>query len=183
MREKPKILASRTLARTQIFQIEALDLQFSNGRRAHFERIVGVSQGAVMIAPMQDERTILLVREYAAAVDRYDLSLPKGSIEPGEDLLATANREIREEIGLAARDLRILRGFSMAPGYLDHTTHLVLARDLYPARLPGDEPEELEVVPWHLDRLEELLALPEVTEARSIAALFLVREILDKARS
>jgi ADP-ribose diphosphatase len=54
----------------------------------------------------------------------------------------------------------------------------VLAQDLYPERLQGDEPEELEVVPWRMDELHLLLARDDVTEGRSIAALFMAREYL-----
>jgi ADP-ribose diphosphatase len=60
---------------------------------------------------------------------------------------------------------------------------VVLARDLYPDRLPGDEPETIEVVPWRLDDLEGLLARGDFTEARSIAAFYRVRELLLKTPS
>ena len=69
---------------------------------------------------------------------------------------------------------------TVAPGYLSHTTHIVLARELYPSRLAGDEPEPIEVVPWRLEELDGLLADPDFTEARSIAALFLVRRHLGR---
>ena len=59
-------------------------------------------------------------------------------------------------------------------------TQLVLARDLYPERLAGDEPEELEIVPWKLDALDELILREDFSEGRSIAALFMVREWLRK---
>jgi ADP-ribose diphosphatase len=52
----------------------------------------------------------------------------------------------------------------------------VLGEELYEQRLEGDEPEEVEVIPWKLSELSSLLAHPEMTEARSIAALFMVRE-------
>jgi ADP-ribose diphosphatase len=61
---------------------------------------------------------------------------------------------------------------------LEHTTEIVVAEDLYAEKLPGDEPEELEVVPWRLDKLDELLAGGECTEARSIAALYLTLHYL-----
>jgi ADP-ribose diphosphatase len=57
---------------------------------------------------------------------------------------------------------------------------LVIAKDLYPEKLQGDEPEPLEVIPWSLDNLEELLVHPEFYEARSIAALLLVAKHYDK---
>ena len=72
----------------------------------------------------------------------------------------------------------MLRTLTLSPAYMSHQTHLVLARDLYPQRLPGDEPEELEVVPWKLDALHELMLREDFSEGRSIAALFIAREWL-----
>ncbi len=177
MAAKPRIIERRLVARTRIFRVEEIELAFSNGNRRHFERILG-GRGSVLIVPMPDARTLLLVREYAAGTDRYELGFPKGIVEPGEDLLEAAGREIREEIGFGSRDLRLLHQVSLAPGYIQHETHLVLARELYPERAPGDEPEPIEVVPWDLGDLDALLTREDFTEARSIAALFLVRRFL-----
>ena len=60
---------------------------------------------------------------------------------------------------------------------MGHHTNLLLARDLYPATQPGDEPEPLEVVPWKLNRLDELIAGNECTEGRSLLALYMVRDL------
>jgi len=76
-----------------------------------------------------------------------------------------------------------VQSVTLAPGYLRHTTHIVLARDLYPDPLPGDEPEPIEVVPWALDRADELLGREDFTEARSIAALYRVRDLLRDERT
>lgn len=175
---KPTILNSQTLARTRLFHIEQVELRFANGVETRYERLLGSPQGSVLIVPMLDDDTFLLVREYAAGIDRYELSLPKGRIETGEELLAAANREIAEEVGYAARDLYHLTSFSLAPGYLGHFTHIVLARDLYRQTQPGDEPEPLEVVPWRMDDLHTLFGRDDCTEARTIAALFMAREYL-----
>lgn len=155
-----------------------MDLEFSNGVRTRYERLVGGGRGAVAIAAMPDPETVLLIREYAAGTDRYELGLPKGKIEPGEDILTAANREIMEELGYASRRLTALGAFSLAPGYMSHTTHLVLAQELYEQRIPGDEPEEIEVVAWPIRDLGRLVARDDCSEARSIAGLFIVREHL-----
>jgi ADP-ribose diphosphatase len=178
MPSKPEILSIRTVAASRLFAVEELDLRFSNGSRARFERLRPGGRGAVLIVPMPDADTVLLIREYAAGVDRYELGLPKGLMEQGEDVETAANREIMEEIGFGAERLERLTCLSIAPGYLGHRTHVVLARNLYPKRLPGDEPEEIEVVPWRLSCLEALLERDDFSEARSIAALFLARERL-----
>jgi ADP-ribose diphosphatase len=162
--------------------VEQVDLEFSNGNRRCFERVLG-GRGSVLIVPMKDARTLLLVREYAAGTDRYELGFPKGIIEPGEDPLEAAGREVREEVGFGARDLRLIQGVSLAPGYIQHQTSLVLARDLYPDWAQGDEPEPIEVVPWPLDEMDSLLGRDDFTEARSIAALFLVKVFLDRERT
>ena len=72
--------------------------------------------------------------------------------------------------------------FSLAPGYMTHITHIVLARDLYEERLPGDEPEELDVVPWPLSDLKSLADRDDCTEGRSIAALYYARDYLENEK-
>lgn len=176
MNSKPQILNVKTVAESRLFRIEQVGLRFANGVERVYERLQGAADGAVLIVPLREDGAVLLVREYAVGVERYELGLPKGRIEPGEDILATANRELMEELGLAARRLTPLGAFTVAPGYFGHVTHVILAEDLYPQRLDGDEPEPVEIVPWRLEALADLLLREDFSEARSIAALFLVRE-------
>lgn len=177
---KPNIISVTTVVRSKLFAIETVDLTFSNGEKRQFERLIG-SKGrihAVMIAPMLDEDTVLLVREYGVGIEEYYLGLPKGIIEAGEDLLAAANREMMEEVGYGAHELIELKTTSAAPGYMARRMAFVLARDLYEHKLPGDEPEPLEVVPWRLSRLDELLKRDDFHESRSIAGLYMARDYL-----
>jgi ADP-ribose diphosphatase len=178
MNKLPTILSQKMIAKTRLFHVEALELRFSNGQYRQYERLLGGERGSVLVVPMLDEHTIILIREYSAGSQDYQLGLPKGRMEAGEDPLQAANREIREEIGYAARELRLIKTFTIAPAYIRHQTHVILAQDLYPDSQPGDEPEPIEVVPWHLSDWDELIAQPDLTEARSIAALYLTRELL-----
>jgi len=164
------------------YRIERLDLEFSNGERRRFERLKSRGHGAVMIAAMPDPETVLLVREYAAGTHRYELGLPKGKIDAGESWADAAGREMREEIGFGANALTRIRSLTLAPTYMAHEIHVVLAEGLFPDVLQGDEPEPLDVIPWRLDALHELLLRDEFSEGRSIAALFLLREWLARGR-
>ena len=174
----PRIHATRRADTSRFLKVEEIDLEFSNGERRTYERLAGSRLGAVILVPMRDDETVLLVREYGVGLDRYELGLPKGRLDRDETVEQGANRELKEEIGFGARDLRILTTLSLSPAYMTHMTHVVLARELYPERLPGDEPEPLEVVPWKLSELHTLLARADVTEGRSIAALYIAREFL-----
>lgn len=178
MEAKPEVLATRTVAQSRLFEIQQIDLRFSNGTEVCFEKLASRGHGAVMVVPLLDDDTVLLVREYAVGTDRYELALPKGAAEPGEGVLATAQRELMEEVGYGAARLESLTRLSIAPGYIGHMTELVLARDLYPASMPGDEPEPPGIVSWSLADLPALIARPDCTEARTIAGLYIVRDLL-----
>lgn len=172
----PEILDRRIVARSRLFAVEQLELRFANGVERTYERLLTPPIPAVLVVPMLDERTVLLVREYAAGVERYELGLPKGARGAGEGVLETANRELMEECGYGARLLEPLTELTLSPGYMGHRIVVVLAEDLYPAQCEGDEPEPPEVVPWPLADIDGLLARDDFSEARSLAALYLVRD-------
>lgn len=178
MAKLPKILATRERDPGKLFKIEQLDLEFSNGEKRTYERLRSRGLGAVIVVPMIDDETVLLVSEYAAGLHHYELGLVKGRLEAGETILEGAQRELMEEVGYGARTLIELTELSLAPGYMSHVTHVVLARDLYAKKLQGDEPEELEVMPWPLADLHALVQRPDCTEGRSIAALYIARDYL-----
>ncbi len=180
MTKKPKIQAVRQLAKTRLFNIEEIDLEFSNGKTACYERITGKSNGGgVLIIPVLDEKFIL-VREYCGGVDRYEWMFPKGKIENDEPPIDAANRELQEEIGYGAKSLRYLKAMTLAPGYLGHSTHLVLATDLYASQLEGDEPEPLDVEHFSFSEIEQLVWREDITEGRTIAAMYLLKSLWEK---
>ena len=160
--------------------MEEIDLRFSNGAERTYERLASRGRGAVMIAAVDDQHNVLLIREYAVGLEDYLLTLPKGLIDPGEDALQAADRELKEEAGFGARQLQSVKQMTSAPNYMGHKITAVLAQDLYPCRLPGDEPEEMEVIRWPLSQLHELFCREDFSEARAIAALYMIRDLLNQ---
>lgn len=175
---KPEILKRTTVARSRLFRADELQLRFSNGVERAYEKLCSGGPGAVLIVPLLDEHTVLLVREYAAGLEDYHLALPKGAIDQGESLLEAAQRELQEEVGYGARNLQFLKRINLSPAYMEHGINIVIAWDLYEQRLEGDEPEPIEVVPYPLADLLTLISRPDMCEGRSIAALFMAREWL-----
>ncbi|WP_218354204.1 ADP compounds hydrolase NudE [Alteromonas lipotrueiana] len=174
----PRIHHREIVAQSRLFKVERVDLEFSNGATRQFERMAGTSNGAVMIVPMLDHDTFVLVREYAAGNHSYQLGFPKGLIDPGENAVQAANRELMEEAGYGAKQLDEIHTLNMAPNFFNSEMRVVVAQDLYEQWLEGDEPEPLEVVTWKLSEIDALLARNDFIEARCIAALFLVRKWL-----
>ncbi len=177
-RTKPEILA-QTVAQSKLFSIESLDLRFSNGEERTYERMKPSGRNAVMMVPITEQGDILLVREYAAGTERYELGFPKGLIDPGEQPNEAAVRELKEEIGFGANKLTPLKEVILAPSYFSSKMTLFIAEELYPEKLEGDEPEPLDIVRWPLAQAEELLTHLDFCEARSITALLLALRVLN----
>ncbi|MFL7047504.1 ADP compounds hydrolase NudE, partial [Vibrio cyclitrophicus] len=129
--------------------------------------------------PITEQGDILLVREYAAGTERYELGFPKGLIDPGEQPNEAAVRELKEEIGFGANKLTPLKEVILAPSYFSSKMTLFIAEELYPEKLEGDEPEPLDIVRWPLAQAEELLTHLDFCEARSITALLLTLRVLN----
>ena len=180
MRQKPTVLAREIVASSRLFRVEEVQLRFSNGTERTYERLVGKGSGhgAVMVVAMLDAEHAVLIEEYCGGTDDYQLSLPKGLIEPGEDVLVAANRELKEEAGFGAHELEHITELSLSPGYMSQKIQVVLARNLYEERLPGDEPEPMRVERISLRELSSLVQHEQFSEGRALAALYLVRDLL-----
>ncbi|ACS84146.1 ADP compounds hydrolase NudE [Musicola paradisiaca] len=177
--QKPRILKVETVARSRLFDVESVDLEFSNGARRVFERMRPSGREAVMIVPVIDDE-LLLIREYAVGIEQYELGFPKGLIDPGETVFEAANRELMEEAGFGAEQFELLSTLTMAPSYFSSTMNVVIARGLYPQQLEGDEPEPLQQVRWPLRDMMTLLQEPDFREARNVSALFLAQQRLSR---
>jgi ADP-ribose diphosphatase len=173
MSKKPKILSVTSVARSRLFHIEQVNLRFNNGREVQFERLQSNAAGSVLIIPVDGEE-LVLIREYAVGTERYELGFPKGAIDPGEQALVAAKRELREEIGMASADIRLLRRIIVSPAYFNRPTSIMLATDLSIDPLPGDEPEAIQQIRWPLDRMWELPDHKDFVDGSNQLALYLL---------
>ncbi|MDX1796602.1 MAG: ADP compounds hydrolase NudE [Hydrogenovibrio sp.] len=169
----PRILSKNESVKSRIFTVEAMDIEFENGVTVEYERLISSRHGAVLLVPVLDDH-LVLIREYAAGVERYELGFPKGKVDEGESWLEAAVRESQEEIGFLPQKVELMDSLSLAAGYMTHHTHIVLAEDLVPQAAEGDEPEPLEIVHWPIADWKSLLTHPEFSEGRAYAALMLL---------
>lgn len=155
------------------FNVRRDKVLLPNGHEAQWDIVVHV--GAVVILPIDAEGNVWLVRQYRHPVGIELLELPAGTLEPGEDPAICAGRELQEEIGMAARNIKKIGGFYPAPGYTTEFIHVYLASDMYPDALPQDDDEDISVVKIPLPELERMLAAGELQDAKTIAGLAMAR--------
>ncbi|WP_243385287.1 ADP compounds hydrolase NudE [Caviibacterium pharyngocola] len=175
---KPTILSVSRAAKSRIFEVQAVELQFSNGEQRVYERLKPGHRAAVLILPVDGEE-LLMVREYAVGTERYELGFPKGLMDPNETPEQSADRELKEEIGLGARKFVHLRTVNTAPSFMNNPMHIFLAQDFYPCKLEGDEPEPLQLVRVPLNDIHRLLHDPDFCETRNLTALYCLRDYLN----
>jgi len=151
------------------FRVEEVQQQDDDGG-LHTRHIVR-HPGACVLIPKVSANEICLIENYRAAVDRTLLELPAGTLEPPEPPQETALRELIEETGYQAAELRLLHQFYMSPGILDEKMYLYLASDLTAGETALEAGEQIKTRVCSLDEIDRLLREGEIRDAKSIAGL------------
>lgn len=176
----PEILDISVAARSRIFEIQKVDLRFSNGEKREYERFRPSQRAAVLVVPVHNDE-IILIREYSVGTERYELGFPKGLMDHGETPEQSAGRELQEEVGFKPSKLTFLRTVNGNLSYMNNPMHIYLAEGLEESWLEGDEPEPLEIVRYPLNNIEQLLMDVDFYEARNLVALYMLRDHLQQA--
>jgi len=128
---------------------------------------------SVVLVPVDEADRIWLVRQHRQAAGGEILELPAGTLQPEEDPPACALRELREETGMAAREIVPLGSFYLAPGYATEFMHAYLARGLYADPAPADEDEIITTLPLPWKEVRRMVREGQIQDAKSLAALAL----------
>jgi ADP-ribose pyrophosphatase len=149
--------------------IEKRTIRLPNGIER--EKVIVHPRNAVAILPLNGDRCKLL-KQYRYAIDQYIFEAPAGTMEPGEDPLETARRELIEETGFAAKTIAEKGFIYTTPGYTDEKIFLFEARDLSPSREFGkDEDEVIEVVDIAINDLTGMISDGTIVDAKTICLI------------
>ena len=164
----PKTVSTRRVYEGQIINLRLDTLQI--GKSLEAKREIVEHRGAVVILPVTPNRTVLLVRQWRQAAGKILLEAPAGTIEPGEIPELTAQRELQEEVGYSATNLRALGAFYTAPGFCNEFIHAYVATELTRSILPQDADEAVHVEETALADGPSLLSSGAIVDAKTIAA-------------
>lgn len=130
--------------------------------------------GAVGIVALKENGDIVMVKQYRKAVEQVLLELPAGKLEQGEDPADCAARELTEETGYTAGDLRYLVSFYTSPGFSNEVMHMFLATDLKEGKNDPDDDEMVETVEISRDRAIDMILKGEIKDGKTIAGILLL---------
>ncbi|HLB94775.1 MAG TPA: NUDIX hydrolase [Nitrospiria bacterium] len=142
-----------------------------NGKTVQLEMVR--HPGASAVVPLQDDGWVVMIRQYRHAAGGMIYEIPAGRLDPGEDPLDCAKRELAEEAGQLAAQWDRLGAVFTTPGFTDEKIHLFLARKLTAVAQALEHDEVIEVVEVPLQEVITMIRQGEVIDGKTICGLML----------
>lgn len=166
-----KIIDREDVYAGRAFDVQRVRLQLPDGHQRLYDLVQ--HPDSVSVVPLTADGKLLFVRQHRIGAGRPLLELPAGVMEAGEDPAVCAARELREETGMAAGELVKLGQAYLTPGYCTELMHFYFAAHLYPAPLPGDADEFLQLEALPVAEALEMARRGAEFDSKTLAALFL----------
>ena len=169
-----KLFSEPTLSSKPIFEGKVISLRVEEVRLPNGEtatREIVKHPGAVAVLPLIGDR-MLVVEQYRKALERSLVEIPAGKLEPGEDPLEAAKRELAEETGYRCGKIGHIASFYTSPGFADELMHLYVATELKPGDMRPDDDEFLQCRAITLDEAKRYIAEQRIRDAKTIAAVY-----------
>jgi ADP-ribose pyrophosphatase len=167
MPEYPQV----TRFKARLFDVKEITVPLSDGKDKVYEFVE--IQNAITLLPIDSEGNVLFVEQFRIAAMGKLLELPAGKIEKGEPPLKAAERELREETGMAAAEIKLIGEFYMTPGYASEYMYCFLATGLYSAPLTPDADEFINIHKISLKDIQEMIRAGKINDSKTLAAFAL----------
>lgn len=160
----------------KVFSVRVDQVRLDSGKLMQVDIVQ--HHGAIVLVPVDQEGNLWLIDQYRHAAGEILLELPAGTLEEDEEPLASAQRELREEIGMAASKITPIGEFYITPGYSTEYLTIYLAENLTPDPLPKDEDEMITVVKAPIEEVYRWAKEKKIRDAKTLAALLLAQPYL-----
>ena len=173
-----KPIDERVLLQGDRFDVHEMTLAGRDGRT--YTRQVVRHPGAVVLLPLMDHDTIVMIENARASVGETLLELPAGTREPNESPKRTAIRELAEETGYKAGSIQCVHEFYSAPGISDELMHLFVARELTAGQHAREAVEHIENRIVHRNEVLSLLSSGKIRDGKSLIGLYYFLHMIEK---
>ncbi|GHU65656.1 ADP-ribose pyrophosphatase [Clostridia bacterium] len=173
-----KTMSSEMIYQGAIINLRRDEVTVKDGRTSYREIVE--HGGGVVILGVTKEGRIPMVRQYRKAPEKVVFELPAGKLDPGEDPLAAARREFREETGYTAEEVKHVSAFYPTIGYSTELLHIYFASGLTAGETDFDENEALETEEYEPGKLYKMIGEGVIDDGKTLIALLLYRFQTDK---
>lgn len=163
-------LSSETKFQGKIITLQVHEVQLPGGATSTREIIR--HPGAAAVIAIVDGK-LLTVGQYRKPMDKYQVEIPAGKLDAGEDPAVCAARELKEETGMTAASVRLVDAFYTSPGFADEKVYLYVAEGLEQGDSQPDEDEELHVEALTMEQAEDYIERGLIGDAKTLMAVYL----------
>ncbi|NLY85905.1 MAG: NUDIX hydrolase [Tissierellia bacterium] len=172
----------KTMKSDKLYEGKILNLRVDTVElpdKKYSKREIVEHPGSVAVIPIADDGSIILVKQYRKAVEKFLLEIPAGKLEINEEPRVTAIRELKEETGYSTEKMEYLMEFYTSPGFTNEKIYLFLATDLVKGEATQDTDEYIKVEKYNIDLLIKMIERGEITDSKTIIGIILAKKYLD----
>ena len=176
MNYEEKTISEKHIYTGNIINVKHTTVTLPDGRQA--TRDIVLHPGASAVIPLNEKGELYMVRQYRKPIETVSLEIPAGKLDHGEDPRICAERELKEETGLSAKNITHLVSVHSTPGFSNEVLHLYAATGLSEGKSCADEDEFISTEKFTVEQLEDMVLKGEITDAKSIIGIFLADKIM-----
>ncbi|NLK44674.1 MAG: NUDIX hydrolase [Tissierellia bacterium] len=172
----------KTMKSDKLYEGKMLNLRVDTVElpdKKYSKREIVEHPGGVAVIPIVDNDSLILVKQYRKAVEKFLLEIPAGKVEINEEPRVTAIRELKEETGYSTDKMEYLMEFYTSPGFTNEKIYLFLATDLVKGEASPDTGEFIEVEKFKIDALIKMIERGEIIDSKTIIGINLAKKYLD----
>lgn len=175
---RERLIVSQRVFEGRLISVQVDEVELADGRRTTRELVS--HPGAVAVVPLLKGGRVVMIRQYRHAAGRVLWELPAGTLEAGESPEQCARRELAEEVGYEAGELRRLLSTYLSPGYSSELIHLFVAQELRATAPREDSDERIEVAMLDVEEAIAMIARGEIRNAAAICGLLALVRWLER---
>lgn len=165
-----KLLKSEILYKGKVFDHQVDEIEYKSGNKGIRE--IAIHPGGAVVIPVKDDGKIILVKQFRYPLQKTLIEFPAGKLEKGEDPLICATRELEEETGYKAKEIKKLGEIFTAPGYCTEILHIYSAKGLTPGNHNREEGElEMEILELTIEEIEKMIISGKINDAKTIVGM------------
>ncbi|MDU4935622.1 MAG: NUDIX hydrolase [Peptostreptococcaceae bacterium] len=175
------MIEEKTISSDRVYTGKTISLKVDTvevPNRGYQKREIVEHNGAVGIVAITSENKVVLVRQYRKAVEKELWEIPAGKIEIGENPKECAIRELKEETGYSAENMKLIHKFYTSAGFSNQKIYIFLAENLIQGERDLDEDEFLEVHEIDKDEVYNMIARNEIEDAKTSIGMLLIKELI-----
>jgi ADP-ribose pyrophosphatase len=169
-----KVLKSEIRYKGKVFDHQVDEIEYDNGNLGIRE--VAIHPGGAVVIPIKDDGKIILVKQFRYPLQITLIELPAGKLDKDEDPLNCATRELEEETGYKAKEIKKLGQIYTAPGYCTEILHIYSAKGLIPGNFNREEGEQgMEILEYSIDEIQKMIISGKITDAKTIVGVYYLK--------